>query len=228
MAGEDVKGKDASGTKDVTSGAMVESRASDEFADTKPQNVGTDDSMDTAEVAVVWGKIYAAVGAESAQEPEKRKIRTGCYTYCALNGTSRVGRYSGKIRTADGRVFAAAVLPLCVGKQEIRRFMRGNMLEAYRFFKRTKVMEDYPRFVAKWEAMGVGRSVAFATADFLTDCPLFTPEESSAHAKAFRYNIEKAKRARGGKSLEEVEAEEEELTMEAQGPEHTAGRVVDF
>jgi len=52
---------------------------------------------------------------------------------------------------------------------------------------------------------GVDPHVAFAAADWLDDCPYFTPAEARAHTAVRVYGINRARRARGGMSLEDVE-----------------------
>lgn len=174
--------------------------------------------MSALKVRTAWNAIYAKIGMRSADEKEQAGVRLAVYVYGVLNGTSSVGAYSGTVTTANGRTFQAAVIPQVVGVNDIRRFFRGNMLESYTSLKSSKVMERNPAFVASKARFGATAETAFATADWMKDCPEFTPAEKNVHEASFNFSIEKARRSRGGKSLDEVKREDNEDNLSAQGP----------
>jgi len=192
---------------------------SDEWADYVPQSVDREDELSTARVSEVWSAVYAEAGLSSGTEKEKKAARCGVYLYGLLNGTSRAGRYNGLIQTSTGVVFEAAAVPRAAGKFNVRRFYRGNMTESYEFLKYSGAVQQQKKFLALAAERGVDAEHAFALADWLTGCPLFTPVEASVHNKAFEFNIQRARRARGGRSLEEVEFEGEHAQLKAQGTE---------
>jgi len=189
-----------------------------EWADVVPKNVSSEDALSPAEVKVVWEKLYAQAGCSTANEQERMAVRAGVYVYAALNGTSREGDYKGKIQLSNGKTIDASVIPIAVGKFRIRKFFRGNMKESYTFFKDTRFMESEDRFVAKVASLGISADCAFATADWLTDCPYFTPTEARAHNVSFNRGIERAKRSRDGNTLETVESSRVDDTLKVQGP----------
>jgi hypothetical protein len=188
----------------------------------KPTEVGFEDAMSMSQCKKVWEKIYLGAGVPSGSEDEKRSIRAACYVYATLNGTSRAGNYAAEIKSSTGVSFNASVIVQATGKLAIRKFFRGNMVEAYRFLKTSGVMETYDRFVANVANKGISAECAFATADFLGDCPLFTPAENKAHQTEFVTSTERARRARGGRSLEDVERAEVREVIETQGPNGVA------
>jgi len=183
-----------------------------------PKSVEHEDSMSPDNVKVCWEKIYKAARILSADEATKRSLRLALYAYAAVNGTSRVGNYGKRVTLSGGNVVEAAVIPQSVGKFNIRQFFRGNMTEAYEALKSSQTLALDSRFVAKWQAYGIDASVCYAVADFLDDCPHFTPEEERAHSIARTQGIERSRRARGGKGLEAVEQDERDLAMNVQGP----------
>lgn len=79
-------------------------------------------------------------------------------------------------------------------------------------------MESYERFVAHCARFGINPEDSFATADFLADCPEFTPGETKAHNSVFAHSVERARRARDGKALETVEDERVSDELTASGP----------
>jgi len=186
--------------------------------DVVPVSVDNEDTMSAADCAVVWEKMYTAAEMQGAGEKERQGLRAAVYVYGALNATSRVGNYGGKLKLADGRVVDAAIIPASTGRMAIRRFFRANMAESYEFFKTTGVMSEYPRFVAKVAEYGISATCAFAVADWLTDCPNFTPEEGKAHNAYFTKSLERAVRARGGRDLGKVEDETQQDMLAVQGP----------
>jgi len=140
----------------------------------------------------------------SADEAAKRFLRAGVYAYLLVNGTSRVGAYAGTFTTADGRVVEASKIVNAVGATEVRRWMRGCMSESYQMLKIFDIQALSPRYVAKMASMNVSAANTFATADWLTNCPLFSPAEKQAHDASFTFSTTRAHASRGG-TLDGVE-----------------------
>lgn len=184
-----------------------------------PRIVDNEDAMGAAEVSKAWDRMYGFIGLKSPTEAERKSVRCAVYVYLALNGTSREGNYSQMIVTSTGHKFSASVIPRAANKMDIRRFARGNMEESYSYLKDSGVMTLYPRFLMKASNMGIGPNEAFATADWFTDCHMFTPREGLAHSKSFTVGIDKARRNRGGQSLEEVEDKRLGAIVGVNGPE---------
>jgi hypothetical protein len=187
------------------------------WLDVKPKVVVAEDAMGEMKVRETWRKMMAFAGMRSPTEQEQVAFRAGIYTYACLNGTSREGNYETDFQLANGQNISASVIPRATGKYNIRKFFRGNMMEAYEFLKSSHIMEDYERFIAKCAAMGISSSEAFATADFLDDCPMFTPAEAKAHEISLTYGLNRARLARGG-NLESVEQKRLEKVLESNGP----------
>jgi len=182
----------------------------------KPVVVSHEDTMDAAEVKATWQKIYRDSGYTTLNEDTQRSVRMAVYVYLCVNGTSREGAYDGKCVTKDGVSFPAAVIPRAAGKMKIRRFMRGNMEESYVALKNSKVIEEDEKYVAKVAKLGVSADLAFATGDWFTSCPKFTPSETRVHEASFTHGVERAKLARGGRALEKVEGERVRDSLAAQ------------
>lgn len=184
-----------------------------------PKHVDAEDTMSPAMVKKSWNDIYREAGMRGSSEDEQRAVRLAVYVYFALNGTSRVGNYTGRIVTSSGVAFDSAVLVRVLSKFSLRRFMRGNMDESYEALKMSGAMSQYPRFIAKVGELGISPEVAFATADWMSDCRFFTPEESRANRLAFNYAIKRATGSRQGRSLEDVERSDVQSGLRAQEPE---------
>jgi len=199
-----------------------------DWAQCVPKSVDSADTMAASKVPAVWEALYREARFGSGNESKKRAFRAGVYTYGLLNGTSREGSYQGDIVLADGTVVAASIIPTVVGKMQIRQFYRANMVESYSFLKTSKVAESHPRFLAKAAAHSIAADDAFAVADWLKDCPKFTPSESKAHDAYFQYSVDRAKRARGGETLERVEDQRIKRGLSAQGPGESEGTQVTF
>jgi len=189
----------------------------DDFSDILPKSVGDEDSLSRSTSAKIWGKMYATAGLRSPNEKEQRAFRLACYVYAAKNGTSREGLYKAEITMANGHIFNSSVIPECAGKMEIRKFFRTNMDESYDLLKKTKAMENEPRFIAKAAGFGISQDTAFAMADWLTGCSKMTPSEEQAHNKSFAYSVDRARRARDGHTLESVESHRLKEDLAAQG-----------
>jgi len=194
-----------------------------DWARLKPLGFGRDDAMEADEVKRCWAKIYKDAGLRSPGEEIQAACRLGVYAYACANGTSKWGSYSRTVVMSNGHKFAAAVVPVATGQTEIRRFFRGNLEESYKALKESQVMQDDERYLMYASKHGVSPACAFALADWLTDCPLFTPEENRAHEQLFAYRTERARRARGGRSIEEVDGERRAESLRAQGPMSAQG-----
>lgn len=188
-----------------------------------PKVVPSEDALGQKACEEIWSLIYTGAGLVNPSEKERQSVRLAVYAYGCKNGTSREGSYSGVIVTSGGLEFEAAVIPRSTGKYHIRKFFRGNMQESYVALKTSKVMEGDPRFVAKVEGYGISSNNAFATADWLADCPMFTPEEVAAHNAVQKYSLERARRVRGGNDLETVENVRIEDGLKVSGPLETTG-----
>jgi len=129
---------------------------------------------------------------------------------------------------ATGKKVSAEIIVKAAGNRRIRKFFRANMIESYDFFKQSRVMESDERFIAKAANFGIPPESAFAIADWMTDCPKFTPSESRAHELVFARSIDRARRAREGDTLERVEERRMDKALEAQGPGTEAGRRIEF
>jgi len=202
-----------------------------DWGDMVPKSTTFADCVSDKEKVQIWNKIYNECGMRSANEKERKMVRAAIYTYCCKNGTSREGEYSGTITLANGQEIEAAVIPRCAGRMKIRKFLRANMLESYDYFKQSRVMEADERFVTKAAAFGVSADAAFALADWLDDCPKFAPAEAKAHQAVFVASIERARRARGGHSLEDVEGERITDELRANGPANAGpkhGQTIDL
>jgi len=169
-----------------------------------PKIVPSEDALPEGECNVIWENIAKYAGITSASEDERLSIRLATYCYFARNGTSREGDYGTVVKMSTGKDLAAADIKRAVGLNP-RKFMRGCMDESYTALKTSRIMEKDERFVAKAATFGVSADCAFATADWFDDCPRFTPKEKLAHDSAKNYGLNRARNARSGVTLEEVE-----------------------
>jgi len=217
-------------TSTVSSSGFAAAGSANEWSDVVPKLVSRESAMDEKLVAEKWDAIYRLAGITGSNEKKQRAVRAGVYVYLALNGTSRVGNYSGSIILNDGTEMEAAVIPRAL-RGDIRRFMRGNMRESYEFFKKSRYMERIPEFVAKVATLTIAAECAFATADWFQDCAEFTPAEKDAYDKNYQHSLHRAKNARGGRSLEEVEGDHRDRELAAQGssaPKSKSGTSIDW
>lgn len=201
-----------------------------EWTELIPKEVTPADSLSVAESEKNWQEMYKLAGLATGSEKQKKAFRAWAYVQGCLNGTSRQGDFRGVDKLFDGTPVEAAIIPRVLGR-DIRKHYRANMDESYKFFKTTRVMETYSRFIKKCAGLGIGASEAFATADWLDDCPHFTPGEAAAHAKSFNTSLARARRARDGKTLEQVEDEDLAQAIRVNGPDtNEIGRVerIDF
>jgi len=194
------------------------------WAELKPKSVDHEDAMSASRVAAVWARLYEHAGLTGLSEDQQAAVRLAVYKYCCINGTSRVGSYSGVMVTSFGDTVGAAVIPRAAGVGNVRKFLRGNMIDSYHAMKQSGCIEDDERFVAKITSLNLPSETAFATADWLTGCPEFTPAEAAAHQVSFYHGLERARRARGGKTLEEVEETKLAAGLATQGPMDSGNR----
>jgi len=215
--------KPASGSYAANAGAI-------QWDDLVPKSVDDEDSMSAEKVKVVWLDMYARAGLRNPSEGVQAAFRLAVYVYAAKNATSRQGNYRGSFTLADGTKVDASVIPAATGKMNIRRFFRGNMEESYVALKRSRAMEQEKRFIAKAADLGITSDCAFATADWLAGCPDLTPAEAAAHNKSFVNGLERAKRSRGGKTLEDVEdgLNDKELSVQGRFDAPLPGKEVTF
>jgi hypothetical protein len=176
----------------------------------------------------MWQKFYSAAGYSSAGEESKAGLRLAVYLYLLVNGTSREGAYSGDLRPRDGNLVPAATLVRVCGSAGVRRWMRANQAESYDALRAQPLENIVPRYVASVAKLNIGTQEAFATADWLTGCEKFTPTEVRAHETSFDTSVNRARRARGGHALEEVEKRRQEVALESQGPLNAGGTPVNF
>jgi len=189
-----------------------------DWSEVVPKSVDSEDVMNSEDAKTVWEAMYKDVFGPMANEKQRASLRCAVYVYCAKNGTSREGDYSGRMTLADGTKVDASVIPRSASKMKIRKFLRACMTESYDCFKTTRCMEGDARFIAKAATLSIAPEAAFATADWLTDCPKFTPGENRAHEISFTRGLERARRSRGDKTLEKVEDERIDASMKVQGP----------
>jgi len=188
--------------------------------------VDTEDSFSPAKTSETWQKLYRKLGV--SDEQVQLSVRAGVYVYLLANGASRVGNYKGEIQTSTGLTFSASMIPHVAGVMEVRRFMRGNLTESYLVLKAINIPEVLRKLTSKCATIGIGASDVFAVADWMDNCPEFTPSETAAHEKYRNFCLQRARGARGGKSLEEVEEVNLERNLHAQGPGEQVGRSVDL
>jgi len=210
------------GAKPKTSGKVID------WSELVPMAVDHEDAMNAVAVKNVWATMMKYAGLNAPDERLQAAFKLGVYAYACINGTSRVGMYEGKIVLADGKEVEASVIPRATGATAIRKFFRGTMDESYIALKTSGVIEKNPRMVAKAAKFGISAACAFAMADWLAGCGLFTPQESLAHEKVFNFSVRRASAARGG-SLEKLE--DKNLTAGIEAQEHLsplAGHTIDF
>lgn len=231
MTSESSKGAAQAASAPYLGGSVEPGRSRDSFggwSEFAPKSVSFEDAMSERDSQAIWNKLYQEARLRTPTEDERKMFRASLYVYAAVNGTSREGDYAGTIVMANGHEFQASIIPLSCGKLRIRKFFRTNMAEAYDFFKSSRSMEAVPRYVSRAAAYGVSADCAFAMADFLDECPKFTPAEARAHGIVFNHSVDRARRARSGKSLEAVESQRLGDVLRANGHEASDGQVVEW
>jgi len=199
-----------------------------DWAALRPGEVDYEDALNSETVKKTWAKMYRLGGLNSPNEQTQAAFRLAVYVYACKNGTSRAGNYRGMITMADGNSFPASVILEATGKMAVRKFFRGNMVESYKALKQSGAMEQDERFVARVADLQISADCAFAVADWLSGCPGMTPAESAAHAKSLEFSLSRARRARGGHSLEDEEEKVVHKGLEAQGSFEPSGQNIVF
>lgn len=164
-----------------------------EHEDRFPQEAATD----------VWEDIYTLFRATSEQTRDE--VRVAVYAYFAVNGTSRVGKYSRGVTSGSETVVVHEIVKQITGGT-IREFFRADVVDAYHALKDSGVLENDEVFVQKALDKGVPRGFVHCAVDFLRGCPEFTNEEKQYSDAAFKNAIQRSFVARGGKGLDEIEA----------------------
>jgi len=106
---------------------------------------------------------------------------------------------------------------------ELRRFLRGNCSESYGFLKTSGFVEEDRDCRAAAADMQVRVQDFYATADWFDKYDALSPEEREINSKSREYGLERARRARGGRTLEDVEDERRHSALEVQGPSVSNG-----
>jgi len=202
-------------------GVATTSTTEDSWANYVPPRFAHEDCLSEELAAQVWAQIYKAAGHPSGSEQDKKSIRCGVYTYCAINGCSKEGDFLLNVECSNGASFPASVV-LKASSGRVRKLLRVSMNESYKFLKESHALERDDRFISKRNAFGVAAETAFATVDWLDYCPLFTKVEEEAHNTYFNVAASRARRARGGKDVDQLAAERIEAGLDAQGPEVSA------
>lgn len=185
-----------------------------------------DDSLTDSERNKIWAELYKASGCNTDAKA-RLQLRAAVYVYGAVNGVSRAGNYAGESKVGDV-ILRASIIPQVVGPFRMRKFFRSNMVESYHVLKRSPILQKDGRFIAKAARKGIAPDCAFAMADWLDDCPLFTFAEADAHMKSFTTSVDRAQRGRGGATLEDVERRGLDRSLQVQGPSIAEGRGTTF
>jgi hypothetical protein len=195
----------------------------------KPKMVQREDQFPESMVKTTWAAIYDYAGVASGSEDDKKSIRAGVYAYCMVNGSSPECLYVRDVVCSTGVSFGASILKQATSNR-IRQFLRGCLQESYDFLKESKVAEDQPRFIRTRQDMGIPAEFAFATADWLTNYERMTEAELKYHNVSKDAGFIRSRRARAGKTVEQLRDERVEASMDAQGPEVAApqGSRIDF
>lgn len=186
-----------------------------------PKAVDSENALGPEKVRAAWAKMYTAAGVSG--EEGQMQLRAAVYLYGLINGTSREGSYKGFMKLANGMSVSASVIVAAVGGTEIRKFFRGNMEESYEALKIMPLADLAPAVVVKAAELGCAADEAFATADWMSNNHRFTPGELRVHNLAFTTSVSRARRARSGQSLEDVERGRLHEMVASQGPEAVAG-----
>lgn len=200
------------------------------WASLAPQHVDRAAQLPEGKIQETWNKMYALAECSSKDEAFKMGFRFAAYEYGLVNGTSRAGDYAGELVLFDGTHIPAAVIPQATGVMQIRKFFRSNMGESYKYFKDTARAEALPDVVSKAAKLGIPAADAFAMADWMTNCPKFTPGEQAAHTKSFNHSLMRSRAARGGASLENVEdaSLSRGLSAQVMSEPSPGGKPIDF
>jgi len=207
---------------------VVEATGRIDWREMQPLGCDFADALPKDKVAAKWLRLYREAGVATSSEAVKAQLRAAVYLYCFVNGSSSAGTYSGSMQTRDGTSCEAAIIPRAFGSNEVRHVLRACMDESYMALKSMDLTMLAARRVSELAARGINSDVAFATADWMRACRLFTPEEAVAHDKVFQVAVKRAVAARGGKSLEEVREERANAEASAGGYDHASGGPIVF
>jgi hypothetical protein len=188
------------------------------FSGCVPQAITAAKVMDASKAATVWTGLYTAAGVASAQEDVKKSLRCAVYTYLAVNGASPSGAYPGTITSGKGATLSAAAIPEFCGRYSIRQFARAGAAEALQFFYATDVLTTNAVMRAKCELLEVPAESAVALVDFLDLAAALRPADRDVQKAIRNFSIERARRGRGGKNMEEMRGDHYDATLTAQGP----------
>lgn len=203
-----------------TSGKTTGVNSEVNWSELVPISYDYEDSVGAEKVREIWSTMYSLAGLKAPSEDIQRAFRLAVYAYAAVNGTSREGNYAGNVTMANGHKFNASIIVRATTKTMIRKFFRGNMKESYEALKNSGVIAKDERMVVRAAQYGAPPDIAFALADWFTNCPFFTPLEKKLHDESFAFSITRARRGRGGDELEVVEQQRLERNLDAQGSEH--------
>lgn len=199
----------------VDFGRPARSRGEDKWRNVALPVVEHEDRMTLEEAMVIWNKIYGLFRATGEDARDEAKLAV--YAYYAVNGASRQTPHTKQIRTGGGAsVLSADVLDAIGSGDQIRRFLRADVDDAYGALKGSEVLSNDDVFSAKVIDKGVPRPYAHCAVDYLRGCSLFTPMEKEYADKAFSYSIRRARAARGGKSVDEIAADGRDDRISAQ------------
>lgn len=174
-----------------------------------------EDRMAVEEAEAVWNRIYSLFRA--AGEEARNEVKLAVYAYYAVNGSSPQTPHSKDIVTGGGVSVASADVLDAIGSRElIRRFLRAHVEEAYSALKESEVLATDDVYVAKVADKGIPRQYAYCGADFLRGCGLLMPVEKDYADRAFNYSVQRARSARGGRTVEQIDEESRDARLTAQ------------
>jgi len=198
----------------------------DKYASLSVTAVEHEDRLDPSAAQDVWNDIYSVFGASG--EGAQTNVRVAIYGYYAVNGTSRRTPHNCDITTSDGVTIASADVLKCIGKENIRKFMRSDVADAYFALKETDILTNDAVYSTKMEReRGVPRSYCYVAVDYLRGCPEFTPDEARYAEKAFQLSISRAAVARGGVDIDEEDMQESLKHVQAGGTRASHGQAAD-
>jgi len=146
-----------------------------------------------------------------------------------VNGSSPECLYVRDVVCSTGVTFGASILKQATSNR-IRQFLRARLGESYDYLKESRVAEDQDKFIRSRQDMGIPAEYAFATADWLTDYAGLSEAELRYHNLSRNAGFIRSRRAREGKTVEDLKGERMAANLDAQGPEVAApsGSRVDF
>jgi len=162
----------------------------------------------------LWTSLYSLFAATG--EGAQSEVKLAVWCYYAVNGTSKRTPHGVDINTAGGTSVPASDVLRVIGAGNTRRFLRGTQEEAYVALTETQALQEDEVFVAKVASKySIPRAFVHCAVDFLRDCPMFTPEEVRFSDIAFKTSVERATRARGGRTMDEEDSSSHLATVRA-------------